>query len=471
MKLKGKSKIELFNAKTGGCVARIEQPNIITNALRNIGRILPLQMAYGADVSYARQYAGILPAYTKGLGGVILYDTEIPEDESTTFIPEGVCSTGHAGGGYSGANPMRGTYNDNESFYIYENDNIIGRRNVWDFATDKANGVHKCLGLTSVLGGNAGFDLGPDNDRMTEAIPEVPCSLYDVSDIVNRILPYPYTDYYPIGEVRDNEFCSMRINNVSPFGLNFFYNKVMNYKHFLPTDQFTSTNTTLTSFPTIPLPAAIEFQGAYQWYLRGVSAEEPNVLALAWVTNATTVRRLVIDVGSPSILTNDAITLVGTPPELQTSNDVNYQNIALLNGNKLYVRVYSASGYVWAYYTISGQTAMFNGIIAVSDTVRFPFVIHGKLFLDNYNKSVWFDGEKYGRCWLGSSGNSGRVRCGFRRETELPMILTAPESYWYYRGSVHRLNNYLGTINNLATPVLKTTALSMKVTYELYLAN
>lgn len=154
--IKGKSTIQLFNAQTGKLEHEEENTNIVTNAIEDI---LNYNDPFGLGVRRRDTYfpqKTLYPFTTTAFGGVFLWNGNIAEDPSITMPPDGILETGHAGGQYSGTNQYRGSYNTNESGSINE-EGRRGYRHVWDFGTDKANGTIKCLSLTSVLGGTLGY--------------------------------------------------------------------------------------------------------------------------------------------------------------------------------------------------------------------------------------------------------------------------------------------------------------------------
>lgn len=154
--IKGKSTIQLFSAKTGKLEHEEVNTNIVTKAIEDI---LNYNDPYGLGVRRTKTYfpqKTLHPFTTTAFGGVFLWNENITEDPNITMPPDGILETGHAGGQYSGKNQYRGTYNANESGSMSE-EGRKGYRHVWDFGTDKANGTIKCLSLTSALGGNLGY--------------------------------------------------------------------------------------------------------------------------------------------------------------------------------------------------------------------------------------------------------------------------------------------------------------------------
>ena len=173
--LKGKSKIQLFDAATGEKLLEQSDENLVTNALdvllnsKDTMGLLRWWRETGSSgglIPYVTEHIVTTPAYAmmplakRALGGVILWDNNITEDPSITVPPSGVYEVGHAGAEYMGTNAYRGSYNTNESGEIEG-----GWRHVWDFATDKANGTIKCLSLTSRHAGTVGLHSLYDEDK------------------------------------------------------------------------------------------------------------------------------------------------------------------------------------------------------------------------------------------------------------------------------------------------------------------
>ena len=157
--LKGKSKIQLFNASTGALEHEEKNDNVVTCAVEDIindndplglGKLATVYSTFYSNRLQRRRF--MEPLAQTAFGGVLLWDNTIDEDPATTMPPDGVNEVGHAGNAYSGNNSFRGTYNANESGEI-EN----GYRHVWDFGTDRANGEIKALSLTSQYGGMCGY--------------------------------------------------------------------------------------------------------------------------------------------------------------------------------------------------------------------------------------------------------------------------------------------------------------------------
>ena len=146
MAIKGKSVIELYNPNTR-IKQRYEDENIVTNAFKYLfGQNYFAQ----ANTAFMNKF---LPLYKNGIGGIILFDSQIEENPDIVVAPSTVGCTGYAStSAYSGSDLSRGGMNVNETSLI---DN--GMKFVWDFATSQANGDIACVSLTHANGGRIGY--------------------------------------------------------------------------------------------------------------------------------------------------------------------------------------------------------------------------------------------------------------------------------------------------------------------------
>lgn len=149
--MKGKATLILTDAESGEEVKRVEESNMVTDVptkLLDIPRCGLFTM-----MNMPQIMNNFLPRYEKLFGGIMLLADNVGENKDIVSPPAGFSPVGTAGGVYSGTDTRRGTLNENECCPIDG-----GYRLVWDFGTDRANGVIKCIGLTSRVFGNIGFD-------------------------------------------------------------------------------------------------------------------------------------------------------------------------------------------------------------------------------------------------------------------------------------------------------------------------
>lgn len=137
--LKGYTKIELTDVNTGEKEV-VEKHNLITNNLTELIKHLELNMGI-----YAIRYS-LCPLYEKALGGIVLLSDTIDEDANAYHVAytSKDMLTGCAGNEVnSGTDVKVGSKNLTESKAI-EN----GYQLVWDFGTAQANGTIAAVGLT-----------------------------------------------------------------------------------------------------------------------------------------------------------------------------------------------------------------------------------------------------------------------------------------------------------------------------------
>lgn len=160
--LKGKTTIQLFDAKTGELTDEVTKENLVTNAVRNALGGAFNQLASGDMWSNGMRYIGNiynLPSsknFAQAMyGGVLVFSQHIAEDadhclpsieEIKSFIGCANQSASNTG------NTFRGSINSGES--------EVGAdyvKFVWDFNTDQCNGDIASICLTSDCGGAGGY--------------------------------------------------------------------------------------------------------------------------------------------------------------------------------------------------------------------------------------------------------------------------------------------------------------------------
>ncbi len=161
----GKATITLCDAVTGEVVRCIEEHNLVTNAMLNIFN--PTQYLILNNFDYSKLFSAGFPLWNDLMAGIVLLGNNMEEDADNFMLGKDTVPIGHAGTEYSGSSPMRGTLNTNET-YATEN----GYHFTWDFGTDKANGTIRCIGLTSKEFGNAGFGTEAQDDGAFLVLPQ-----------------------------------------------------------------------------------------------------------------------------------------------------------------------------------------------------------------------------------------------------------------------------------------------------------
>lgn len=163
--MRGETQILLFDAKTEKKVFEKKEKNIVTNAISKLLSPKNEWLFGNSAANIMAAMGNMIPFSTRAFGGIMLFDSELTEDPSIVLPPLSVKNVGYAGGAYSGNNKLRGTYNSNESGEI-----TGGYRHVWDFGTDRANGAISSVCLTSVVGGNSGWVQPAEGDTSVAGI-------------------------------------------------------------------------------------------------------------------------------------------------------------------------------------------------------------------------------------------------------------------------------------------------------------
>ncbi len=147
--IRGKTKIELEDVRTGGKEV-IEKENMVTDALQHI--FTPMGFIKTADTFYGSSFVNYYKTLT---GGLLLLDRALPADAGTLFLPRGVKVTGSAA--YDAQNTsgqvIRGSYNATES--LMDPVNRIAKY-VYDFDTAEGNGTVAAVALTHAGGAYTG---------------------------------------------------------------------------------------------------------------------------------------------------------------------------------------------------------------------------------------------------------------------------------------------------------------------------
>lgn len=210
MKIKGHSTIELINVKTGE-VERYEDDNMVTNAVQLYLNDLGMFNISPLHTDAVRQ--SLIPTL---FGGVLAFDTAIPENANNIICPSGVKMI--ANGAYDVTSndevTEMGSYNSAESGWMSD-----GKyKQVWDFTTTQANGNINCVCLTSAnhgyIGeGNSTSLLAKNTKRSDFALGGTPqgVGVDNMPDIRRRIVRGSWTnstltlvDYYNLVPTTDH---------------------------------------------------------------------------------------------------------------------------------------------------------------------------------------------------------------------------------------------------------------------------
>ena len=151
MALKGTTKIELTNVKTGEREV-IEKDNLVTNAVPDLISLNPDGFLWDANYNFA---SNMLPICPNAIGGILLFENALEEDPAKYYAPDNNALVGYSSNDVNPSEDIRrGSLNQTESGKLEDGS---GYRFVFDFATSQANGTISGVGLTSKWGGASGY--------------------------------------------------------------------------------------------------------------------------------------------------------------------------------------------------------------------------------------------------------------------------------------------------------------------------
>ena len=156
--MEGKATLTLTDAKTGRVVKELTEHNLVTDAVKRI--LAPPLYTIRFRLAYQTFVKNVMPI-SKLFSGIMLLGNTLEESKDNVMMNGSCIPVATAGDEYAGTDVRRGTLNSNET-YATEN----GYHFTWDFGTDKANGVIKSIALTSRYMGNSAFKSSTSSGRL-----------------------------------------------------------------------------------------------------------------------------------------------------------------------------------------------------------------------------------------------------------------------------------------------------------------
>lgn len=483
--MRGKSIIELKNVKTGK-VRKYENSNLVTNA---VSERLSAWMAF-----YPREIMQVkaLPLYNEMFGGILLYESPLEENADNIDLPDPSVSKliGHAGNiATNGDNTMRGSRNVIESGFINDGK---GYKYVYDFGTSEANGTISCLSLTHEIMGYYGNFISWSNLR-NEKNTEFPTTLYDYGYENSSAMYSMYeniTNKYLNGLVDIEKF-----KNGSGVYYILTYVKFKNANTILVEKKKLSTSavylrnnlTALETISSVEIPITITIYSSTYWNFFNTWTADANYYYAFYNED---LRLYWIKVDRETHEVTQGIKTIGHYIESiynqYTNNIVSYQNYAggLVRNGCAYFHIKNYTGETHPYnilkidfnnnsesvietgykyygsnnnnkngavmYKLPNGTIAVNGyLIDLDDNVIPAENFHGGTINDRGKSTTYSDQYATSFKFLGDYAAIYNCYHNKLEEKIFPNIC------------------YLGTINNLSEPIVKTDQETMKITYIL----
>lgn len=488
MKFKGRTNIELRNAITGVVEKSVYSENMFTDALSNILN-LPRSLSGNYELQkgvYDREWNANLPISKNALGGVLLFDGVIPEVASSITPPDGVSCTGYANQeGITYSNLMRGLPVVGETLELPN-----GYKYTWTFNAQTANGNIGCVCLTSNDGGSCGWNSADLRNSLfinTAFKYNANMNFKDSSFLIaaggevadegeDRVI------YWKIDERADFDLYATAGNGNNAYGTVISFYKCK--KGLRASAGINSVLSSALAVLDLELIVTIDFSA----YVAKANGEGNTLLdvngfdydeltdsyyyTLAKYETKTTSSITVIK------LTGDELTM-SVQTVLDSSILVHIDYIHGANqGRVLNGYLYYPSKDKNVYKINLANTVDTVKLVTGSEAIGVVSIIGGKVMFypkaTDYasattartKKSYVYDGTVFNEVAYWTSD-----RCVFVRRKMLSE--SSPYLCWYYEKIggknnglyLARISPYLATINNLETPVTKTSSQVMTITY------
>lgn len=458
--LKGTTKIELTDVKTGK-KQTMEKHNMITSAIEQL-----FQPVLGHLTSETTLHS-YLPAYKTILGGLLLFDDNIPENVNQIFAPVNVGMTGAAGYNLtnSDGSTYRGNYNINESHYDSANKRMTF---VYDFSTAQANGMIASVCLSHL---NAGYGIYRC-DRQYNFYGTESCFTKPKTFLKNQ--KDKMVDFV-IGENNEYLFCLDITNDAGYYFALSDASNIRITKRRLGLHNISLLGPDLNLLDTYlcqPLATATKNKVCYNF------DDKDNAL-------------YIISANSSSVAVNNSflITKIAFGTWAVTQYTIPNTADGAFNSDKNYAYVHDGYCYIFSnttpYCCYKIQISNPVNIVKLDGTmgsyIYTPLFAHdGRVYFGQHRSSYSTD---EGGTYIANSQTNKLERCGNRHLYlfEASYHYTAcwtpikgnPLIYYVSNGDVSSsyypqfvyLCSYLATINNLTEPVEKTADKTMKITY------
>lgn len=177
--MKGKSIIELRDVRTGEVERHVDH-NLATNGMN----VFPGTAVGGKTVLEGNQY---FPLWQNWFSGIRLFENKLDEDPDNYIYKYAEPITGYASNTADTTDPQRGLFNISESGPLEDRSGI---RLVWDFAQNQANGQISCISIVPNL-----FVLPERIDSMYYSLYKSSFQLPKLSDGTNITDRSIFVDY------------------------------------------------------------------------------------------------------------------------------------------------------------------------------------------------------------------------------------------------------------------------------------
>jgi len=445
--MKGKSIIQMINPSTQKVEEQFENKNIITNAIKNAFYLPPQWqrglLSSGGIINWQNK---LCPLNRNGLGGILLWDETIPENIETVYPPMSVNNVGFAGGNYSGANAFKGTLNSLETVALSN-----GWRNVWDFDTSRCNGkTIKSLSLTHVNCGNNGWLTGGGVEYTSLGWTIETGGFFEKENSSDKLIGF-VDSIYGTKEDCNVILCCMYLDSSS---FKFYKRRKPTLNNLKINDFNLSTNSVNFDEVVVNFGVANSSRRSRNSNLIG------NDLHIVNYWNNTTLEHIVVNLSDYSFTRN----LISTSGH---SKSISNYGAKIFFGGKYFVGCTDESFII---LDNNGTFLKNENLVGGNNSGYSFYVFENRLFytFTYYDSGAGNDFFELNTEKKKKGASSSNIYMGIKTETNLKHPLSFVHWTENSRSSgIMASNYYLGSINNLATPIVKTADFNMKIIYEI----
>lgn len=445
--LKGIAEITVLNSD-GSTASYTKEENMITNSVKNLLDIKSSYFRGDATLNHETCLIGLMPILQM-YSGILLFQDPLTENANNIFPPIDNPQIGHAGEYYSGTNPQRGTLNASSGAVTG------GYKYVWDFATDRANGSISAIALTSKFGGNIGIDSSSESSILAND-----CLYSSLNNSTS------FSVGYGSFLTTSSTYSSYYIQSYNP-----------------STDTFTlaktSAGTTTVYWSQIRRPSTFGLQTS-EAIING------NINTLATTNKIASAQYWFTDsdyIYSTYLLTANTLALVKFDYNM---NKITDSVITLSSSNVMYASSTILGGYLDGYlyvwcrdYTTNTNSKIIKVDINTGDfTTIFTVSSTSINYVSKINDYLCFSYSGTASSWYYLvKGNTVKKVYNYTCHNNITRVipnssLSAPQlmfsSYSSYpRATIGYFTPCLSTINNLSTPVAKSSTQTMQISYTI----
>lgn len=456
--LKGKSVIELTDVRTNSKEI-YEDENLITNAVPDLLRLNPSGLMYPLDNGTVQFKDEIFPIANKCYGGILLFENPLEEDPNKIIAPSDNPIIGYASNDVNDTdNSKRGSANLTESKPIDR-----GYKFIWDFSTSQGNGRISSLALTHYRGGKSFY--GNSYDRESGIL-----MLNKVSTKTDKAILSYYAGLVEVN-LKDQSFYSIwpmpdRQIQIAKIKESFFNIGLNDTILGMPTQEVEVNYIKPEKFFPSRYSINCSFHDGEDGYWYGFSTEgETNSRGNVEIYTIKIKKEDFSFTEDKWVLENVQLQGIGRYPS--SENESHYRTIgSVVRGKYLYCLNYKKNGV----YKININNPVDITLINLENEVdilrgeytnqyfyKYGDYVATRQFLIDKNDNVIYTATVDMKFLTTPLINIGPFMIGFDTDSGYG-------NYTLYK-LLFLHTQYLGTINNLSSPILKTADKTMKITY------